>query len=147
MDWVLVRIFEHCSWGSFVLGTERLYWGNCQEVGLRLLNCSTKSLEQSIDNRQGEPQERMECQLAFPVLVCSYLSADRWIFRIFGNFNLTEKAFLVGLSVWKFTCLVSGYISVCIQKDGSGWPIFHSDFLLQKLEIYVVGPGHSDYDV
>ena len=45
----------------------------------------------------------------------------------FHNFNLTEKSFLVGLSVWNFLYKVSGYLFVCMQKEMSRWPIFHSD--------------------
>ena len=114
--WILVRFSEQCSWAFYVLGTERLYWQNCQEVGLRPLNCSTKSLGQSIDNRQGEPQGHMECQQTLPGLSsCLYVCADPQIFGIWGNFNLTEMAFLFGLAVWNFLCLLCGWLSMCMQ--------------------------------
>ena len=94
-----------------------------------VLNCPGKSLSQSKDNRQGEPQGCMECQQTLPGLSwCSYTSVDTQIFGIWGNFNLMEKAFLFGLSVWKFLYLLSGYLCMCMQKHVSGWPIFMVDF-------------------
>ena len=45
-------------------------------------------------------------------------------FGIWGNFSLMEKAFLIELSVWIFLYKISGYLSVCMQKDVSGWQLF-----------------------
>ena len=50
------------------------------------------------------------------------------IFGLWAKFNSIEKAFVIGVSVWNFLCLLSGYLSVSMQKDVSGLQIFLGDF-------------------
>ena len=40
-----------------------------------------------------------------------------YLFGLLANFNLMENAFKIGKSVWNFLSLLSGYLSVCMQKD------------------------------
>ena len=39
-----------------------------------------------------------------------------------------ENLFLFGLAVRNFLWILSGYLSVCMQKDMSGWQLFMGNF-------------------
>ena len=82
----------------------------------RMLGCATKPFKQSQENRRAWPlstKSDLESQLVF--LVCHSVAARLTIyitfFRLWANFNLTEKAFILGISFWFFcrycldTCL------------------------------------------
>ena len=86
-------------------------------------------MSQSKDNEAGKVTECPSCQWWLghrsehikPAQFCG----------LRANFNLMEKAFILGISFWFFLWIMSGYLSVCMQKDVSVLPIFHSDFYAQ----------------
>ena len=72
---IALESHDHCSWVFSGMLVNSTYWCFCQICLLSSCKWARKSLEQSKDNKQGEPQVLMGCHLAFPVsvsCVCLY---------------------------------------------------------------------------
>ena len=110
------------------------YWHFCQICLLRPRNWPPKSLEQSKENSPGRATDRRSGQHGLSGLISNSAVNRAAFLGIRGNFNLTEYALLNGLGVWNFLCVLSGYLSVCMQKDVSGWLEFweKSDLAVQS---------------
>ena len=78
---------------------------------------ATKSLEQSVDNKQGRATRShgVPAKPARERLIETWMFVPyTWIFGLWGTFNLTESELKIQISVWIFLCILSGCLAICV---------------------------------